>query len=133
MTLSGVAALGPQVAPLPTRLLGAERPLRAFVGHVEPTFDWTLRNPANQQPLTDGIVQALYPRLYQLTPRTPVGRALWDWFGRVGALYASWDAARNGYNSGASDVRALLYPQLGARDVESTVILGDPAAMLPLT
>ena len=37
------AALGPQTSPLPRSLLGRHRPLRAFVGRVEPTFSWTLR------------------------------------------------------------------------------------------
>jgi hypothetical protein len=50
--LDGVAALGAQVAPLPQRLLGAAKPLRAFIGHVEPTFDWTLRQPETGQVLT---------------------------------------------------------------------------------
>ena len=36
--------------PLPRKLLGAEKPLRAFLGHVEPTFDWTLRDPETGQP-----------------------------------------------------------------------------------
>jgi hypothetical protein len=45
--LRAVAGLGPRVAPLPLALLGAKRPLRAFIGHVEPTFDWTLQNPVS--------------------------------------------------------------------------------------
>src|SRR5207302_1988162 len=36
--LKGVAGLGSLVAPLPRALLGAKKPLRAFIGHVEPTF-----------------------------------------------------------------------------------------------
>jgi hypothetical protein len=47
------------------RLLGAERPLRAFVGHVEPTFDWTLRDPTNKQVLTHVMCAALYDKLYE--------------------------------------------------------------------
>jgi hypothetical protein len=39
------ATAGARISPLPRALLGAEKPLRAFVGHVEPTFDWTLRDP----------------------------------------------------------------------------------------
>jgi hypothetical protein len=34
--LAAVAGLGSTVAPRPTALLGAEKPLRAFIGHVEP-------------------------------------------------------------------------------------------------
>jgi len=38
-----VAVLGSTVAPTAMRLLGRKNPVRAVVGHVEPTFDWTLR------------------------------------------------------------------------------------------
>ena len=72
--LLAVAGLGAQVAPLPRALLGAKRPLRAFVGHVEPTFDWTIRNPESKQALTDTIIQALYNHLYQ-EEREPLGFA----------------------------------------------------------
>ncbi|MGH7305916.1 MAG: hypothetical protein ACRELZ_21735, partial [Candidatus Rokuibacteriota bacterium] len=53
-TLEAVAKLGAGPAPLPRRLLGGEKPARAFVGHVEPTFDWTLRDPVNGQVTTRG-------------------------------------------------------------------------------
>jgi hypothetical protein len=58
-------AAGATIAPLPRALLGAERPLRAFVGHVEPTFDWTLRDPTNKQVLTHVMCAALYDKLYE--------------------------------------------------------------------
>ena len=74
-TLEAIAGLGATLAPLPLRLLGHRRPLRAFVGHVEPTFDWTLRNPGNRQVQTTAIVDALYPQLYQLRPGNPLGLA----------------------------------------------------------
>src|SRR5205807_2515028 len=51
--LRSLTSLPASVAPLPKRLLGHRRPLRAFVGHVEPTFDWTLRQPENGQAITD--------------------------------------------------------------------------------
>jgi hypothetical protein len=69
----GVAELGPSVAPLPSRLLAARKPLRAFVGHVEPTFDWTLIMPDTGQYLTAPLVGSMYPELYRRRPR---GRAL---------------------------------------------------------
>jgi hypothetical protein len=43
--LRAVAGLGSLIAPLPKALLGAAKPMRAFIGHVEPTFDWTIRDP----------------------------------------------------------------------------------------
>ncbi len=130
--LHSLAAAGPRVAPLPLALLGAKRPLRAFIGHVEPTFDWTLRHPSTSQPLTSGIVGALYPNLYQLSPRTTVGHAFREWFQRLGPLLVSWEEARARYDAGGRNTEQLMLYQLAARDVQSTVILGDPAAMLPL-
>lgn len=130
--LRAVAGTGPRVAPLPVALLGAKRPLRAFIGHVEPTFDWTLKHPATSQPLTNGIVSALYPNLYQISPRILVGHAFRDWFQRLGPLFGAGNAARDRYNTGARNTDELMLRQLAARDVQSTVILGDPAAMLPL-
>ncbi|MFI5298329.1 MAG: hypothetical protein ACHREM_09545 [Polyangiales bacterium] len=49
LVLRAIASSGSRVAPLPRALLGAPKPLRAFVGHVEPTFDWTLRSNATGQ------------------------------------------------------------------------------------
>jgi hypothetical protein len=76
---------GATVAPLPTALLGAPRPLRAFVGHVEPTFDWTLRDPNNKQVVTHVLRAALYKNLYQQDWCTPIGYALKDVFKEAGA------------------------------------------------
>ena len=74
--LRGVAQkAGACTAPLPQQLLGCVSPLRAFVGHVEPTFNWTLRDPVNGQLLTSSLVQTLYNGLYQ--PQSePIGYAL---------------------------------------------------------
>jgi hypothetical protein len=130
--LNGIATLGPMVAPLPRALLGAEKPLRAFIGHVEPTFDWTLRRRASAEPLTADLISALYPRLYERSPRVPVGLSFRDWFARVGTCYAAWNAACDAYDSGARNMDEILYNQLAARDIQSTVILGDPTALLPV-
>ena len=46
----GLARIGPMVAPLPTHLLGCRRPARAFIGHVEPTFNWALLDPDTGAP-----------------------------------------------------------------------------------
>jgi hypothetical protein len=70
--LTKVGELGAQVAPLPLALLTADNPAQAFLGHVEPTFDWTLMQPATGQFLTSSLVKALYDELYL---GTPVGHA----------------------------------------------------------
>jgi hypothetical protein len=130
--LDGIAKTGPSVAPLPLSLLGHSRPARAFIGHVEPTFDWTLRNPGNRQVVTGPIVDAIYPNLFQLAPRTPLGQAFRDVHGNIGGYLADWDNARRVYDSGGRNLGDLMAMQLCARDLQSLVILGDPAAMLPL-
>jgi len=126
--LKGVAKLGNQVSPLPTALLGVSKPLRAFVGHVEPTFDWTLRNPDTNQSLTGSIQQALYDDLYQ---PVPVGSAFRRWYDRLGTLYAAYDQDQAEFSRGGNTRAAMLKDLLAARDVQTTVILGDPTATLP--
>jgi hypothetical protein len=126
--LKGVEALGARVAPLPEALLGADKPLRAFIGHVEPTFDWTLRQPATGQHLTDTIERALYHNLYQ--PMT-LGWALRDCYDRIGSLFAAYDNNLRAFNRGENTRSAMLYCLLAARDVQSRVILGDPTTILP--
>ncbi len=126
--LRAVAALGARTAPLPRRLLGASAPLRAFVGQVEPTFDWTLRSPLSRAHLTEPLRQALYERLYQ--PQ-PIGLSLNPWYEGIGALYALWEAAMRDFDEGVENADQLLYLRLAARDLQSTVLLGDPTAIFP--
>jgi hypothetical protein len=126
--LDSVAALGDTIAPLPLALLGHRRSARAFIGHVEPTFDWTLKDPRNQQPLGDGLTKALYDELYQ--PR-PVGLAFREHFCRIGGLLATHQANLTKFNAGDMNDAAIAFYLLAARDVRSMVILGDPAAVLP--
>ena len=124
-----VAGLGATLASLPTRLLGAAKPLRAFVGHVEPTFDWTLIDPETGQHFAMPLVSAVYPGLYQ---RLPVGYALGDHYTGVGVLYGKLSNARDGVNEAVAGSRekATFY-RLTATDRESLVVLGDPTAMIP--
>jgi hypothetical protein len=131
--LEAVAGLGARVAPLPTALLGAERPLRAFIGHVEPTFDWTLKQPATGQFVTASIVEALYGNLYVRKGdiERPIGFAFREWYGRTNGLRSQLDQAIHQFNRGENATGILLALQLAARDVESTVILGDPAVAMP--
>jgi hypothetical protein len=126
--LKGVAKLGSRVSPLPTALLGASKPLRAFIGHVEPTFDWTLRNPDTNQSLTGSMQLALYSELYQ---PSPVGSAFRRWYERLGSLYTAYDRDQAEFSRGGNTRAAMLKDLLAARDVQSTVILGDPTATLP--
>ena len=134
LVLNGVAAAcGARCAPLPQALLGAEKPLRAFIGHVEPTFDWTLRHPRTGQPLTSSLRQALYEGLYAAGGGRPVAWALERVFDDAGAMLALWAQALRGFNKGVADSLDLaLYYQVTALDRQHTVILGDPTVSLPL-
>ncbi len=131
--LRGVAAAaGAVTAPLPTALLGGVRPLGAFVGHVEPTFDWTLRDPRNGQLVTKTLRQSLYDQLYRKGSPTPIGLALAGVFREAGAFHAAWADAIEDINAGVADARNwALYNQLVAMDRQSLVILGDPTVALP--
>jgi hypothetical protein len=125
--LAAVGALGAQVAPLPLALLGASRPARAFIGFVEPTFDWTLRQPTTGQFLTAGLVNALYDELYL---GAPLGHAFRGWFGPMATHYAAWDSGKRAYDGGDAAKAALLYHNLAARNIQTLVLLGDPAVTL---
>ena len=130
-TLNAVAALGARMAPLPRQLLGAEKPLRAFIGQVEPTFDWTLRQPETGQVLTTSLQNALYQRMHRKRPE-PVGMAFEECYRHVGELFAQWTHALRQIAQGNSDASlAALRSQLTALDRQSMVILGDPTACLP--
>lgn len=136
--LAGVAALGAATAPLPRALLGADKPLRAFVGHVEPTFDWTMRFPPNRQRITASLQVALYDKL---CAGLPVGLALSPHYLPVGALLYGHTRAVAAYNqapfgpagrpasAGALDM--AVYSKVTAYDRLSTVILGDPTVRIP--
>lgn len=131
--LDGVAAVcGARVAPLPQRLLGAERPLAAFVGHVEPTFNWTLRDPRTGQPLAHSVRHALYEGLFAAGGGRPLGWALAQVFKDAGASMALWLQAVRGFNKGLPGaLDSALIHQLTALDRQHTVILGDPTVALP--
>ncbi len=123
--LLGVAALGNRVAPLPTALLGAKKPARAFIGHIEPTFDWTLRNPDTNQTFGTAFQSALYSELYQ---PSPIGYAIRSCYEAVALLYNSYDLSEQAFRRGENTREAMLKDLLAARDLQSLVILGDPVA-----
>ncbi|MBZ8140523.1 hypothetical protein CLD22_11510 [Rubrivivax gelatinosus] len=132
-TLDGVAAAcGACIAPLPLRLLGHARPLAAFIGHVEPTFNWTLRDPRTGQPLAHSVRQALYDGLFANGGGRPVGWALARVFDDAATLFALWAQAVRDFNKGLPGaIASALVNQVTALDRQHTVLLGCPTATLP--
>jgi hypothetical protein len=126
--LQAVGELGAQVAPLPLALLSAAKPARAFLGHVEPTFDWTVRQPATGQFLSASLVAALYDELFL---SAPIGHAFRGWYANAATHFAAWDEARRGFDGQEASKAAVLYHTLAARDIQTLVLLGDPAVALP--
>lgn len=130
--LGAVAQIGPYTAPLPRALLGAPQPAAAFIGHVEPTFDWTLRDPDNGQRMTDAlIIDTLFTSLHS-AKRTPVGMAMDGYYDAVGGLLLDHIDAVDAFNNheAGAEVRAMK-AKLTAMDRLGMVILGDPTVCLP--
>lgn len=128
--LNAVAGLGAQVAPLPKALLGAGKPLRAFIGQVEPTFDWTLRADTGQV-LTNTLMEALYTRMHQKKPQ-PVGLAFHEVHQHAGQLFSQLDSLRRDVVKAIEGAKeAATRTHLTALDRQSLVILGDPTVALP--
>jgi hypothetical protein len=125
-----VTGLGSRVAPLPIALLSASRPLRAFVGHIEPTYDWTIRDQPSQHALTADLITALYDHLML---GRPVGWALKAFHSRAGAEAAALDDARSDVLAGRAEPDVALASRLRFLDRRSLVVLGDPAVALPST
>jgi hypothetical protein len=126
---ASVAELGSTVAPAAVRLLGREKPLRAVVGHVEPTFDWTLRVAETGQGLGHHIVSALSTNLFN---GQPIGYAFSDYRSGVGELHSQWVQAFDELSTGNTHVRSSLTRlRLTAMDRQSVVLLGDPTVTLP--
>lgn len=127
--LKGVAALGSLTAPLPKALLGAKKPLRAFIGHVEPTFDLSLRDVGTGQHLAGLLRTALYREIYT---RKPVGLAFTRWLSSGGVFSDPYNKALADFNQNQPGARKLLLSYLLLnRDRCNTVILGDPTVALP--
>jgi hypothetical protein len=129
--LEGVAAVGAQIAPLPTALLSAAKPARAFVGQVEPTFNWTLQHPDTGQALTDGLHAALYDGLFRVRPE-PVAMAFRRHHAAVGRLFGRYFRAKRDIVRGREGAHTrALRAQLTALDRQSLVVLGDPTVAPP--
>lgn len=125
-TLAAVADLGPASAPLPTALLGAQRPARAVIGHVEPTFNWTLRRPDTGVSTTAALIDALYDCFFQERP-LPVGPSFKEYFGQAAGQHSRWQHARNETGRRSEARGDALLAALTGIDRQCTVILGDPA------
>ena len=127
--LDGLERVPPMVSPLPRALLGGTRPIRAFIGQVEPTLDWSLRSPETGQVLTAALSEALYRRLYL---GRPVGWAMKSLHRNASQLNAREKTLRRAFARGAEDLAGeYLAVQLAALDWRSVVLLGDPAVSLP--
>ena len=131
LSVIGITAAGSWSAELPRRLLGGPSPVRAFVGHVEPTFNWTLRDPDTGQLLTSSLRSALYGGLYK-EHGEPVGQALHRHFSPIGGYWSQWNQSRLRVNRGEDDAyRVARHARLAALDRQSVVILGDPTVTVP--
>lgn len=128
-TLTAVAGLGAGVAPAPLRLLGRPNPVRAVLGHVEPTFDWTLRSVQTGQSLGGDIVKALTSNAFH---GAPLGLAFEDYRAGVGQLHTDWADLQQVLAAGDTSVRErLTWLRLTALDRQALVLLGDPTVTLP--
>ncbi len=135
--LQGIAAGGSKVAPLPTRLLSADRPARAFIGQVEPTFDWTLRERHTGQTLTASLRDAIDPRLFYQDPGSPrawpLAHAFQEHYAPVSDLLMCYQDEVEAYNEGGGDPWSAFAHRLVANDRLSLVVIGDPAVALAPT
>lgn len=125
--LTQIAGLGGLIAPFPLALLSATKPARAFIGHVEPTFDWTLRDPPTKHALTADLVAGLYTEL--LLGR-PVAWAMRDHQVRAGADAAAHHDLRPRVLAGKADPITALRARLRFLDRRALVVLGDPAVAI---
>lgn len=133
--LKGVTQAGARIAPLPTALLAAPKPARAFVGHVEPTFDWPLQDPETGQPLSLPISDAVTNRLYA-THRHPIGSAFRNVHALASEQFTVWYNAKDEAQHAQDQVtrkrkrEMALRAQLGGLDWQGVVILGDPTVAI---
>ena len=129
-TLTGISQCGSMSAPLPRALLGSATPARAFIGHVEPTFNWTLRDPVTGQVITHHIVSALYEQLH-LASNPPIGLAMSAYYEAVAGMLQDYADAIDAVNEHAPRAHERARTaKLLAIDRLSMVLLGDPAVPL---
>jgi hypothetical protein len=132
-TLDAIARAGPCIAPLPQALLSAQKPVRAFVGHVEPTFDWTLRDPVTRQVTAQSLID-VFTRGLLSNRGEPLGMALDRHFRTVGGLLFNHIAALGEVNAGVDGANdRARRAKLMAIDRLAMVLIGDPTVSLPAT
>ena len=107
--------------------------MRAFIGHVEPTFNWTLRDARHRPSIHITSVHSLYNQLH-LATRPPIGLAMTTYYANVGGLLKDHLQEVDAVNQHVAGRRIA-----GARGradrarPAGTVILGDPTVALPRT
>ena len=110
--------------------MGAAKPLRAFIGQVEPTFNWTMEFPATRQDLTASLRRSVYEGI---CGGRPVGMALESYYAPIGSLLVNHGRQMKDFDAGASGALDLAtYSKATAYDRASTVLLGDPTVAIPL-
>ncbi|MFY9635717.1 MAG: hypothetical protein WAL27_13430 [Cellulosimicrobium cellulans] len=125
-----VAGLTSSVSPAPLALLTRQIPVRAVFGHVEPTFDWTLRDPGTKQRFGHDIISGLTSQLHS---GQPLGLILENYYSGVGSLVSAW-ATRSDEFQDSHDREILAEMtrlRLTAWDRQSLVLLGDPTVRIP--
>jgi hypothetical protein len=128
--VDAVASLGSTVAPAPMALLARNNPLRAVFGHVEPTFDWTLRDPETGQRFSGDLVGAFSSNLHY---GQPMGLILSEYRAAIGVLTSRWVrlSVQMNRDHDSSVLGAMTRLRLTAWDRQSLVLLGDPTVRLP--
>ena len=125
-----VAGLTSSVSPAPLALLTRQIPVRAVFGHVEPTFDWTLRDPGTKQRFGHDLISGLTSQLHS---GQPLGLILENYYSGVGSLVSAW-ATRSDEFQDLHDREILAEMtrlRLTAWDRQSLVLLGDPTVRIP--
>jgi hypothetical protein len=118
------------IAPFPTALLSAEKPLLGFIGHVEPTFNWSLQQPNTGQWLSLPLVNSIVTEF--LEKRKPIGLALEACRRLAANVVMAADANANAVVLGGNLNKAgeIMALRLIGHDWNSMVLLGDPVAGL---
>lgn len=127
--VAAVARLGPMVAPAALAALGRENPVRAVLGHVEPTFSWTLEVPQTGQLLGERLIVALTEQLYS---GIPLAQTLSEYRADIGQLHTDWHGLSRKLADGDESVLGeLTRLRLASIDRQSLVLLGDPTVTVP--
>lgn len=127
--ISALTGCGSLTAPMPKALLGAPAPLRAFVGHIEPTFNWSIQHPKTRQSFATSLTRCFYQNLYL---GAPIGYAMRKIRDTGGAFLNTMDLAEEdlAITGEKKHLGTVLAAKLAARDWRSMVLLGDPTVRI---